>query len=120
MRNIILIRVVIIKVAQEILKCISDLPVCVGEACQYLVRQSDIFAIVAGGYPQPQYVGPVLLHDLLGRYDIAERLRHLLSQAVYDKAVRQAIFIRHDIINSHTGDERGLEPSPVLVGPFKI
>jgi len=62
----------------------------------------------------------VRLDDLLGGYDVAQRLGHLLGRFVEDESVRQDGVVGSLVARGNRGDQRHLEPAAVLVDGLDV
>ena len=110
------IRVEVIEIAQNIPGGIPDLPVSLGQLLQNILRNADIRMIVGRSHPQPENIRAVLIHDLLRLDAVPQGFAHLPSFAVHNPSVGYHRLIGRCALGGHGGQERGLEPAPVLVG----
>ena len=75
----------------------------------------QVFGIIRRDHPDPQDIGTVLLDHLLGRDDVAQRLRHLAAIAIHDKAVGENRVIRCAPACAGRFQQRAMEPAAMLV-----
>ncbi len=99
---------------------VADLAIGIGQLAEDILRDPDIVAIILGGGPEPQDLGPVLLDDRLRGDHVADTLGHLLALAVHHKAVGQHRLVRSRPPGADRGQKSALEPAPVLIAPLQI
>ena len=75
--------------AEQEAQRVAQPAVAVGGALQDLRPDALVDGVVGLRHPEPQDVGAVLLHHVLGRGGVAERLRHLHAVLVEREAVGQ-------------------------------
>ena len=80
----------------------------------------NVGAGIDGGNPQADDVGAHLVADLVGVYDVAERLGHLAALAIEREALRDDRLVRSMAVGTHRGEQRALEPTAVLVGALEV
>ena len=113
-------RVETVQVAEQEARGVAQAAVGVGVALEDLLRQRHLVAVVGRGDPQAQDVRAQLVHDVLRLDTVAQRLGHLAAVLVHGEAVGQALLVRGTLVDRHAGQQRGLEPAAVLVGPFQV
>ena len=80
---------------------------------------ADVLAVVDHRHPEPQHVGAALLHHVLRRDGVAERLRHLAALLVDDEAVREHLIERRAAARADADEQRAVEPAAVLVATLR-
>ena len=85
-----------------------------------LGTDAQVFGEIRARDPEAQDLRAVLLRDLLGRDDVAERFRHLAALLVEHEAVGQDRAIGRAAARAAGFQQRGLEPAAVLIGAFEI
>ena len=75
---------------------------------------------VRRGHPEPQNIRPQHIDHLLRRDHIAFGFRHLQAAGIDREAMRQDLPIGLHSVDGDRGQERGLEPAPMLIGPLQV
>ena len=119
-RHRILVRVEPMQVAQDKARGVADFAVGFGQLFQNILRQAHIHAIIQRCHPQAQNIRAVLVDNLAGGNDIAQRLGHFAALAVHRPAVGQHALVRRFAAPRHSGQQRRLEPSAILVATLHI
>ena len=100
---------------------VTDLAVDLGELTEDGIRAADVHVVVAGGGPQTEDIRAVLFDNLVGIHAVTQRLVHGAALAVHHPAVGQHLLEGCAAIQSaHRGEQRGLEPTAVLIRAFQI
>src|SRR5947207_6899340 len=110
----------IAQVAEQEAERVADAPIGVGEPIQNLEGDPDVLGIVLGRHPQAKDLGTVLRQEVVEADDVAERLGHLPSLAVDEKAVRDHALVRRRPARADRLEQRGLEPAAVLVRSLEV
>ena len=111
---------VAVKRAEKVAKRIAETAIAVRRALDDLRPDAKVIVIVGTDHPQAEDVGAVLVHDLLRRDDIAQRLRHLASLLVEHETVRQDTLVGRLAARGAGLQKRGMEPAAMLVGTLEI
>jgi hypothetical protein len=106
--------------AEEEAHRVAQAPVAVGDALQDLVADAQVGGVVRLRHPEPQDVGAVALHHLLGRDRVARGLRHLVALGVEREAVGQHAPVGRAADGAAGLEHGGMEPAAVLVGAFEV
>ena len=112
--------VAVAQIAQNESCGIPDLLVGIGELSQNCLRDADIRMVIRRSDPQAKDICAILLDDLIRHDAVAQRLGHLASLTVNDPAVGADCLVRCAALVNHRGQQRGLEPSAILVGALQI
>ena len=106
--------------AEQITKSISQLAIGLDIRSDDIRTEGRIVGEVAGGDPETQNVGSILVTHFLWRDHIAKGFGHLAPVLGQNKSVGEDGVIRGPAARRAAFQKRGLEPAPVLVGALKI
>src|SRR3990167_9017051 len=122
----------IVDIAEQVARSVPYLLLEVGDGRYLVVRDQSVARVVHGPDPQTKHVRSVgwkLLAALLAwltvdndRWidDIAFGFAHFASVAVQNEAVGDDALVRRVVCRSHRRQQRGLEPSAVLIRSFEV
>ena len=108
------------EVAEHPADGVAQLAVGIDRGLDDLGADADIVGVVRRAHPHAQDVGAGLLHHVLRRDRVAERLRHLAPVLVEHEAVRQHHVERRDAARAAAFQQRGMKPAAMLVRAFQI
>src|SRR5471032_726289 len=108
------------QVRQQEARGVTDTPVGVRTALQDLVGNRHFAGVVGRSHPQTHDVGAQGVVDLLRRNHVAQGFGHLAAALVHGETVGQQLAVRRVVVNGATGQQRGVEPSTVLVRTFQV
>mmetsp|Transcript_28166 Transcript_28166/g.90025 ORF Transcript_28166/g.90025 Transcript_28166/m.90025 type:complete len:735 (+) Transcript_28166:1188-3392(+) len=123
------VRVVVIKVADEVTEGIADLAVVVEGLLDDVVADGHIRGVVHRGDPHAQHIRTVgrllllvvaALDDLRGQHNVAQGLAHLAALLVHDEAVREHGLVGGLAARGDARQDGALEPTAVLVGTLEV
>ena len=108
------------EVAEHPADRVAQLAIGLDGGLEDLRADAHVVGIVRRAHPQAQDVGAGLLHHVLRRDRVAERLRHLAALLVEHEAVGQHHVEGRDAARAAALQQRGMEPAAMLVGAFEI
>src|SRR5262245_1290804 len=113
-------RIEVVEVREEKAGGVPDAAVRLDEAGEDLLRDAHPLAAVGGRDPQAEQLGADAPGDRLGRDHVPEALRHLPPADVDEEAVRDHRVVRRAALDRDAGQERAVEPAPVLVAALQV
>jgi len=84
------------------------------------MAHGHVLRVVDRTDPQAQHVGTELVTDLDGIDDVANGLRHLAAVLVDRETAAQDRLVGGIAIRTDTREQRGLEPTTMLVGALEV
>src|SRR5471032_1719353 len=108
------------QVRQQEARGVTDTPVSVRTALQDLVGNRHFAGVIGRSHPQTHDVGAQRVVDLLRCNHVAQGLGHLAAALVHGETVGQQLAVRRVVVDGATGQQRGVEPSTVLVRTFQV
>ncbi len=111
---------VIIKITENIARCIAYLAVALGELLKHILGNADIRVIVERRYPQAQNIRAEVLDDLLGEYLVTLGLVHLLTVSVDYPAVSADRLVRRLTRRRDGCEQTRLKPAAVLIAALQV
>ena len=115
-----IVRAVMGQIADQPAHGVAQLAIGIHRGLDDVLAQAQIFRIVGGRDPEAQYIGAILLDDVLRGDGVAQRLAHLAAFAVHGEAVRQHTLVRSMAIGGAAFEERRMEPAAMLVRALQI
>ena len=87
-------RIETVEVRQQEARGVTDTTIAVSGAFEDLVRDRHFAGVIGGSHPQAQNIRAQLVHHVLRRNGVADRLGHLAALAINGKAVGQYLAVR--------------------------